>query len=219
MFNFILLSALMISTIVINLANASQDNNMCLIASKNVVFDGDPNPLTQYELKKLNLIIAEKVFERAKNGAGFSTRNYASWKNWYNDSKWSSGITGIYQYGIRLSEYFYFSRPYGLVFNDGSFAVGIIGSDVKYGADNWTILDGSNWGDKDKYSGEMFFDKNGRPVAITITSRLAGELGSGRSFIYKHGKWEYESDDDWHERRFDNSTESLDPHSPKFLIN
>lgn len=34
MFKFVLLSALTISTIFINLANASQDNNMCSIATE-----------------------------------------------------------------------------------------------------------------------------------------------------------------------------------------
>ncbi|ACJ10171.1 hypothetical protein BJP44_07350 [Candidatus Williamhamiltonella defendens] len=185
----------------------------------NHVIFNDNTPLYEWELKALNLTIVEKVFNRAKNGGGFYKKNYPSWKDWYHKSYWKTAFGyGIYDYGLEEAKGNSIYRPYGIEFNDGSFSIGFTGDDVKYGDDNWKTLSGSNWGiSTERYAGQIFFDKNGRPVAIVSTDPLTGAFGSGWSYLYDKGKWEYESKDDWDNRRFGDNTESLDHNAPKFL--
>ena len=64
----------------------------------------------------------------------------------------------------------------------------------------------------------MFFDLNGRPVALVITDPLTGGLGSGWSFVYTNGQWQYESQDDWDERLLNHSVLSMDSDAPQFSL-
>lgn len=185
----------------------------------------DPFCLRPLEALKLhlqdkNLVIAAAVVERVRKGSGFRHSNYASWKEYYANSCWS-GLwhTGIYWNGrFKAGKGSY--QAFGQVYNDGSFAVGVTGKDTKIGNDNWVTEMGGDWDveNKNGYYGEMYFDKNGRPVALAITSNLYAGLGSGWSFVYNNGRWEYESKDDWDKRRFNGITESLDSKAPVFLI-
>ncbi|MGT2621263.1 hypothetical protein [Photobacterium damselae] len=77
-------------------------------------------------------------------------------------------------------------------------------------------LNNANWSSF-YYAGQMFFDKNKRPVALVITEPLNAAFGAGWSYIYKDGKWHYEAQDDWDQRLFKDSTLSLDPHAPQFI--
>ncbi|XP_034247031.1 uncharacterized protein LOC117648579 [Thrips palmi] len=182
-------------------------------------------PVKLWDLKSRNLAIAKMVFERAKNSGGFTEKDYASWKEWYHNSPWISNFSwGIFGDGVKMAGFGLLKKvwgSFGYVFRDGSVSVGIVGRDTLHGDDNWKTIKGSDWLlDKDEsegYAGQMFFDRNGRPVAIVITKKIFGEFGSGYSFIYNDGKWEYESTDDWDGRRFGGRTESLDSTAPRFL--
>ncbi|WP_325893475.1 M85 family metallopeptidase [Grimontia sp. NTOU-MAR1] len=185
--------------------------------SSSITFEGG-QLLIQRDLKNLNLLVAKLAFLRAKNKGGFYSKNWESWKHWYKDSGWKHLFGyGIYGYGLEEAEGNDLYNPYGLTFNDGSFSIGVVGQDVKEStsSDNFTKLSGTNW-HTIKYAGQMFFDRNGRPVALVITDALTGGFGSGWSFIYNNGKWQYESKDDWDVRLFQGSTLSLDPYAPKF---
>lgn len=185
--------------------------------SNSITFEGG-QVLIQRDLKNLNLLVAKLAFLRAKNGDGFYSKNWDSWKEWYKASGWKHVFGfGVYGYGLDEAEGNDIYNPYGLTFNDGSFSIGVIGNDVKEStsSDNFTKLAGTNW-TTIKYAGQMFFDRNGRPVALVITDPITGGFGSGWSFIYKNGKWQYESKDDWDDRLFKGSTLSLDPYAPKF---
>ncbi|KOB51764.1 Apoptosis inducing protein, partial [Operophtera brumata] len=143
--------------------------------------DKDPYCLIPIETIKIrienyNLMIVAKVLERAKKNNGlYNISSYNSCKDWYAGSHWEF---------------------------DNSFAVGILGTDAKNGKDNWVNLihDFTKTDGVKDYAGQVYFDKNGRPVAIVITSNALGQAGSGWSFIYNNGKWEYESTDSWDER-------------------
>ncbi|XP_076677304.1 uncharacterized protein LOC143373705 [Andrena cerasifolii] len=174
--------------------------------------------LTDHGDEIFNVVIVGKAFERATK---FYSKNYDSWKDWYNSLSWYEGFLrqpGIVILGRAMARGNIFWNPHGYKFSDGSFVVGIIGDDVKYGNDNWKALKGDDWETGDTYAGQIFFDKNGRPVAIAISNKLAGNFGSGWSFIYNNGKWEYEPKDNWDTRRFAGSTLSLDPYAPRFFI-
>ncbi|KOB68847.1 Apoptosis inducing protein [Operophtera brumata] len=183
----------------------------------------DPNCLIPIETVKIsienyNLMIVAKVLERAKKNKGFYDKSsHSSWKDWYADSQWQFGIYGD---GISMSGEGWIYKAYGYKFADNSFAVGILGTDAKNGKDNWVNMkhDFTDSAGIRDYAGQVFFDKNGRPVAIVITSNAWGQAGSGWSFIYNNGKWEYESTDSWDERRFAGRTESLDSEAPRFLM-
>lgn len=194
----------------------SLDSRTCA-KNKHIMFN-DKQLLTQRDIEVLSLVIAERAVNRAINGGGFRKKDYESWKTWYQKSDWKPVLPfGLYDYGLDEAKGNDIFNPYGIIFNDGSFSVGVTGEDVKYGPrDNWTTLAGSNWGQR--HAGQIFFDKSGRPVAIVITNNITGFFGSGWSFIYNNGRWEYESKDDWDERRFPERTESLDPYAAKFLI-
>lgn len=185
--------------------------------SPSITFEGG-QLLIQRDLKNLNLLVAKLAFLRAKNKGGFYSKNWNSWKHWYKDSAWKHLFGyGIYGYGLEEAEGNDIYNPYGLTFNDGSFSIGVVGQDVNKStsSDNFTKLSGTNW-HTIKYAGQMFFDRNGRPVALVITNAFTGGFGSGWSFIYNNGKWQYESKDDWDDRLFQGSTLSLDPYAPKF---
>ncbi|EDP59872.1 hypothetical protein AND4_00648 [Vibrio sp. AND4] len=187
--------------------------------SSSITFEGG-QLLIQRDLKNLNLLVAELAFMRAKNKGGFYSKKSKSWKHWYKDSAWKHLFGyGIYGYGLEEANGNSIYDPYGLTFNDGSFSIGVVGQDVNKNtiSDNFTRLAGTNW-HTIKYAGQMFFDKNGRPVVLVITDALTGGFGSGWSFIYNNGKWQYESKDDWDDRFFKGSTLSLDPHAPKFKL-
>lgn len=186
-------------------------------ASDLITFDGG-QVLIKRDLKNLNLLVAKLAFLRAKNGSGLYRKNWGSWKDWYKSSGWKHLFGfGIFGYGLDGAEGNDIYDSYGLIFNDGSFAVGVTGKDINENtsSDNFTKLVGSNW-TFPKHAGLIFFDKNGRPVAIAITNEFTGGFGSGWSFIYKDGKWQYEPKDDWDDRLFQGSTLSLDPYAPKF---
>ena len=188
--------------------------------SSSITFEGG-QLLIQRDLKNLNLLVAKLAFLRAKNNGGFYRKNWESWKHWYKDSGWKNVFGfGIYGYGLDEAEGNDIYSPYGLTFNDGSFSIGVVGQDVKEStkSDNFTKLSGTNW-HTIKYAGQMFFDMNGRPVALVITDVVTGGFGSGWSFVYNNGKWEYESKDDWDDHRFQGSTLSLDSNAPKFSTN
>ncbi|AQS39806.1 NFkB-p65-degrading zinc protease [Shewanella psychrophila] len=185
--------------------------------SEAIEFEGG-QLLIQRDFKNLNLLVAKSAFLRAKNGDGFYSKNWDSWKAWYKASSWKHLLGyGLYGYGLEQAKGNDFYNPYGLFFNDGSFSVGVIGTDVKKSTknDNFTTLAGTNW-HTIQYAGQMFFDKNGRPIALVMTDMITGAVGSGWSFIYNHGKWLYEPKDDWDERFFSNSTLSLDSNAPQF---
>ncbi|AUI88695.1 hypothetical protein BS333_20635 [Vibrio azureus] len=176
-------------------------------------------PLIKRDFKNLNLLVAKQAFLRAKNSGGFYAKNWSSWKAWYQASAWKHAFGyGLYGYGLEQAMGNDLYNPYGLVFNDGSFSVGVVGKDVTSStkSDNFTTLAGTNW-HTIKYAGQMFFDRNGRPVALVITDMMTGVVGSGWSFIYSEGKWLYEPHDDWDERYFANSELSLDAHAPQFI--
>lgn len=169
-----------------------------------------------FDLKSLNLMITYRVFMQTKNGTGFSHKNYDSWKQWYDQSTWNSIYGSIYNYGTRMALY---DGPFGFYFNDGSFVVGIISRDIQYGiTDNWVGSRSRSWGTASDYAGQIYFDKNGRPVALAITDTFHGDMGSGWSYIYNNDdEWEYEFYDDWHTRRFPNSALSLNSHAVRFF--
>ncbi|KOB68849.1 Apoptosis inducing protein, partial [Operophtera brumata] len=183
----------------------------------------DPNCLIPIEtvktsIKSYNLIIVAKVLERAKKNSGFTVKSsYNSWKDWYAASHWDYDIYGS---GKAMAGQGLIYNAYGYKFSDNSFAVGILGTDAKNGKDNWVNMknDFTETESVKDYAGQVYFDKNGRPVTIVITSNAWGQAGSGWSFIYNNGKWEYESTDSWDERRFAGRTESLDSKAPRFLI-
>jgi hypothetical protein len=183
-----------------------------------IKFEGG-NLLTVNDLKNLNLRVAQLAFLNAKNGSGFYSKNWDSWKAWYQASAWKDGIgSGLFGYGKNEAEGNLIYSPYGLAFNDGSFSIGFtsrkhINDSTKN--DNFVKLSGSNW--SLFYAGQMFFDKNKRPVALVLTEPFNAALGSGWSYIYKDGKWHYEAKDDWDQRLFENSTLSLDPYAPQFI--
>ncbi|CAG9581981.1 unnamed protein product [Danaus chrysippus] len=181
----------------------------------------DPYCLKPLELIKMsmhqeNLIIVSEVLDRAIKHKGFYSKDYGSWKDWYADSSWAFGI---FNDGLSMAGQGWVYDPYGYKFNDNSFVVGILGTDARGKSDNWVNLahDFRDTKDKKQYAGQVFFDKNGRPVAIVITSIAWAQVGSGWSFVYNNEKWEYESTDSWDERRFAGRTESLDTTAPKFV--
>lgn len=186
---------------------------------KNIVFNKEELPLTQWHLEKYGLVIAEKAVNRVEHGSGFYKKKYKSWKEWYQSLAWKHVFGyGIHGYGQAEAEGYFIYSPYGEIFEDGSFAVGITGTDIKKWGhnDNWTNLAGENWSSAS--AGQMYFDKNGRPVAIVMTNPITGFFGAGWSFIYNEGKWEYESKDDWDKHRFSEQNESLDRYAARFLI-
>lgn len=178
----------------------------CFIAVQYLIDHGD---------EIYNIVIAGKAFDRVKNRGGFYFIDYDSWKDFYRRNLPME--RGLMHYARTMAVDSSLA-PYGYKFNDGSFMVGIIGDDVKYGNDNWKTLRGGDWGRGDEYAGEIFFDKIGRPVAIVISCKQKAGSGAGCSFIYNNGKWEYESNEDWDIRRFYHRTLSLDPRAPRFLI-
>ncbi|OWR45007.1 Aip56 [Danaus plexippus plexippus] len=186
------------------------------------LIDDDPYCLKPLELIKMsmheeNLIIVSEVLDRAIKHKGFYSKNYGSWKI---GTLILPGEFGIYADGISMAGQGWVYDPYGYKFNDNSFAVGILGTDARGKSDNWVNLSHdftTTEGTRD-YAGQVFFDKNGRPVAIVITSRQWADVGSGWSFIYNNEKWEYERTDSWDERRFAGRTESLDTTAPKFVM-
>ncbi|HGJ5879333.1 MAG TPA: M85 family metallopeptidase [Arsenophonus nasoniae] len=195
-------------------------NNLFAAKYENIIFS-EKLPLTQFHLEKYNLVIAAMAVNRAEQGSGFYKEECESWKEWYKSKEWRKYLfgKGIFEHGKYEAKGSLIYGPYGLLFDDGSFAVGVKGKDIEeYGYnDNWTTLSGKNWYPLE-YAGQIYFDKNGRPIAIVMTNPSIGLLGGGWSFIYNKGKWEYESEDDWDERRFAGRTESLDPYAPRFLI-
>ncbi|HGJ5854316.1 M85 family metallopeptidase, partial [Arsenophonus nasoniae] len=106
-------------------------NNIFAAKYENIIFS-ENLPLTQFHLKKYNLVIAAEAFLRAKNGGGFKSKDYASWKKWYQKSDWKPIFPyGIYDYGVDEAEGNAIFSPHGLLFNDGSFSIGVTGKDVK----------------------------------------------------------------------------------------
>ena len=181
-----------------------------------ITFEGGQK-LIPRDLKNLNLRVAERAFSRAKNGGGFYHKNWDSWKAWYKGSGWKHLLGyGLYGYGFEQAKGNDFYNPYGLYFNDGSYSIGVVGQDVndRTKSDNFVVA-GSNW-HTIQFAGQMFFDSNGRPVALVMTDIVTGAFGSGWSFIYRDGGWQYESQDDWDDRFFAHSTLSLDPYAPMF---
>ncbi len=187
--------------------------------SDSIKFEGG-QLLIQRDLTNLNLLVAKLAFLRAKNGGGSHRKNSGSWKAWYKASVWKHFLGyGLYGYGKEQAQGNDIYNPYALIFNDGSFSIGVVGKDIREStrSDNFTKLAGTNW-HTIRYAGQMFFDRNGRPVALVITDPLTGGFGSGWSFIYNDGKWQYKSKDDWDDRLFYNSTLSLDSYAPKFKL-
>ncbi|OLQ78216.1 hypothetical protein FA893_14165 [Photobacterium damselae subsp. piscicida] len=184
-----------------------------------IKFEGG-NLLIKNDFKNLNLRVAQLSFLNAKKGSGFYRKNWDSWKSWYQASSWKNGLnSGLYGYGHDESEGNLIYSPYGITFNDGSFSIGFssrkhINDNTK--DDNFVKLNNANWSSF-YYAGQMFFDKNKRPVALVITEPLNAAFGAGWSYIYKDGKWHYEAQDDWDQRLFKDSTLSLDPHAPQFI--
>ncbi|QBY44314.1 M85 family metallopeptidase [Arsenophonus nasoniae] len=183
-----------------------------------IIFENDLS-LEYWHLKKYNLIIAELAVSRVENGSGFYNKKYKSWKEWYHSSAWKTILgTGIYDYGLSEIGKNASSKPYGFIFEDGSFSVGVTSDDAKkYGYnDTWT-----NYFKDDKetiYAGQMFFDKNGRPIALTITNKISGYLGKGLSSLYIKGGWTWNIKDTWDIHNFKDNYESLDRYAPRFLI-
>lgn len=176
--------------------------------------------LIKRDLINLNLSVAKLAFLRAKNGGGFYNKNWASWKSWYKASAWKHLLGfGLYGYGQEQAQGNDIYNPYGIRFNDGSFSIGVVGGDINNStrSDNFTTLAGTNW-HTIRYAGQMFFDLNGRPVALVITDPLTGGLGSGWSFVYTNGQWQYESQDDWDERLLNHSVLSMDSDAPQFSL-
>ncbi|HGJ5854966.1 M85 family metallopeptidase [Arsenophonus nasoniae] len=211
----------------INLFMLPDSNNIFAPTYENIIF-GNKLPLRPFDVKKYNLVIAAMAVNRVEEGGGFYKVKYNSWKEWYQDHAWRKVLfgKGITDHGFAQANGTFTYNPYGFIFYDGSFAVGVTGNDVEnvvnsYGyIDNWTTLSGKNWFPLNilKYAGQIYFDKSGRPVALVMSNTITGFFGAGWSFIYNKGKWEYESKDDWDERRFAGRTESLDPYAPRFLI-
>lgn len=179
-------------------------------------------------LKKLELAhIAKEVSTISKV---IPRNDYADWKQWWEYSKWQDGcfIDGVIEYGQWLSDGGNITgaegacgNTYGdginqaIRFNDGSMAIGINGRTIKSG-ENWTIgaVGGINWSGLHGYA---FFDKNGRPTAMAISSRNWATYGAGFSFIYKNGKWEPRATDDWISE-FSSTSNSLDKHALRFKL-
>ncbi|HGJ5866056.1 MAG TPA: M85 family metallopeptidase [Arsenophonus nasoniae] len=211
----------------INLFMLPDSNNIFATKYENIIFE-NKLPLRAFDVEKYNLVIAAMAVNRVEEGGGFYKEKYNSWKEWYQDHAWRKVLfgKGITDHGFDQANGTFMYNPYGFIFYDGSFAVGVTGNDVEdvvnsYGyIDNWTTLSGKNWSPLNilKYAGQIYFDKSGRPVAIVMSNTITGFFGTGWSFIYNKGKWEYESKDDWDERRFAGRTESLDPYAPRFLI-
>ncbi|MBG6243320.1 MAG: hypothetical protein EKE20_16620 [Candidatus Symbiopectobacterium sp. Dall1.0] len=175
-------------------------------------FFGKKIYLTKWHLKKYHLLSVHECISRVIRAGLVQRKNFKSWKEWYNTFNWKVMLfgRGIFDYGKKQR-----SDPSSalFMFDDGSFAVGISNLDFedkcfeKYN----DMISGDAYG-------QAYFDKNGRPVAIAITSIGSGLIGMGWSFVYKDGQWDYESQDDWDERLFFNKTDSLDQYSPKFSI-
>lgn len=93
-------------------------------------------------------------------------------------------------------------------------AIGVNGRTIKSG-EAWTIgtNGGTNW---DSYYGYAFFDSQGRPTAMALTSPNWAKVDAGFSFLYKNGSWEYWKTDGWISE-FPNG-DSLDPNAPRFTI-
>lgn len=180
---------------------------LCLVSEMNM------DIMARWNLPKLNLVIVESAFRRVKNNNRFRATHKSSWKQWFHDTSWNHLINS-HVYNIFIN-HILIKGPFGMKFDDGSFAVGFNSTDINSAKekatgqtyDNW-IIHGS-WSETTDYEGVIFFDKNGRPTAIAITEAITGNFGSGWSYIYNDGKWEYESKDDWDVRRFPTSTESV----------
>ncbi|WP_325894733.1 hypothetical protein [Grimontia sp. NTOU-MAR1] len=183
--------------------------------------------LTLAQLKEKQL---SHLAKEAKTVTKVTTQNYADWRAWWNASAWERPAfclkDGVLEYGQWLSnggnitEQNCGINSYGdgangaLRFNDGSMAIGINGRTIKSG-EAWTV--GSNGGsDWSGYYGYAFFDSQGRPTAMAITSKNWARHGAGFSFLYKNGSWEYWKTDGWISE-FPNGN-SLDLNAPRFSI-
>ncbi|HGJ5884826.1 M85 family metallopeptidase, partial [Arsenophonus sp.] len=72
---------------------------------KNIVFNKEELPLTQWNLEKYGLVIAEKVVNRVEHGSGFYKKKYKSWKEWYQSLAWKHMLGyGIHGYGQAEAE-------------------------------------------------------------------------------------------------------------------
>jgi hypothetical protein len=155
-----------------------------------------------------------------------SRNDYTDWRQWWNYSSWAHGCIkdGVVEYGQWLSDGGNIDArdcgfaTYGnginqaIRFNDGSVAMGINGRTIK-SLENWTIgaVGGTDWSG---YNGYAFFDPQGRPTAMAISNTNWAAYGAGFSFIYKNGKWESRSQDNWI-GEFSNSN-SLDSNAFRF---
>ncbi|MEI8611037.1 hypothetical protein P4S70_19950 [Enterovibrio sp. Hal110] len=93
-------------------------------------------------------------------------------------------------------------------------AIGINGRTIK-SDEAWTK--GTNGGtDWNGYWGYAFFDAQGRPTAMALTSKNWAQWGAGFSFVYKNGSWEYWKQDNWISSFSDG--QSLDRNAPRFNI-
>lgn len=170
------------------------NNNLSLASKDSPIFvrcDGMPikhNNITSAMhltdtmlLKHTNLAIVQREFKRTVDGDGFYYKNYNSWLDQYNEYSWddirSKGevMSGNVFKVWALGGFRFRHINYGNYFSDGSFSIGISNEAIKStDTDNWLSEAGrtvNEWRDG-SYYGQVFFDYNGRPVAIALMSRF-----------------------------------------------
>lgn len=168
-------------------------------------------------LREANLAVIQREFRRTVMGDGFHYKKFPSWREQYDAYDWSSireqgeVMSGNYFKIWALGGFRFRHMNYGYYFSDGSFSIGISSKTIRNDdTDNWLFEAGksiSEWQDSDYY-GQVFFDRNGRPVAIALMSpfcffqRLVMSLLLERLFIYFFNfrcTWlfEYNPDNTW----------------------
>lgn len=180
------------------------------ITHDSVIFNDGLN-LSDSNLKTYDLFSVASAKDIAEKNGVIDKKEYSSWKDFYSNKYWSEVfVNGNFKC--------YMEKPKLLMFADGSFAIGISGLQVLAHQINYEYND--KWFNKanTSMSGQVYFDKNGRPVSIVMTSKGYSLLGLGWSFVYKNRGWEYIPDEDWHKKLFSDKYESLDPYAPRFLI-
>lgn len=127
-------------------------------------------PIVTYKLafKKDNLLIAANVLERTDHGIGFEDKfKYKSWRDWLGKSSWVNvwfnglNVHGIAKYGKSMADH-----KYGYVFKDRSLLGSLEQICVLETTAGLSTLVGL-W--TAGLAEQIFFDKNGRPVALAVS--------------------------------------------------
>lgn len=128
-------------------------------------------------LRETNLAVIQREFRRTVLGDGFHYKKFPSWREQYDAYDWSSireqgeVMSGNYFKIWALGSFRFRHMNYGYYFSDGSFSIGISSKTIRDDdTDNWLFEAGrsiSEWQDSDHY-GQVFFDRDGRPVAIAL---------------------------------------------------